>query len=285
MMIADSYNVVFYNTPFEEYKINGKSVFVKRDDISVVPPGPPLSKIRGVLSKLHAIKRVNRHAVVLVQDDGHSVMGWGTAHACKNLGLKCYNAYPVYMREIENDFSHKLRTAQSNAKELGAVLIPIPAGRFIIMLSKAKEYMDRFEPRTCYFVQDKDLDWYLMHANSIEAGLHTPSELRCGTWILPASKGTSATGVIQGLINYSIHYVVYSTHSRNLDRLFKWMLDRIKKEPDWEFVDEQKYAYVDSVEHPCPFPASEFYDLKAWKWLESNIKQLKEPVIFWNIGA
>ena len=43
--------------------------------------------------------------------------------------------------------------------------------------------------------------------------------------------------------------------------------------------------YEPSTCETCPFPAHPSYDLKAWEWLLFNGWKLREPILFWNIGA
>jgi len=37
--------------------------------------------------------------------------------------------------------------------------------------------------------------------------------------------------------------------------------------------------------YQTPFPCNEFWDKKAWYWLENNISKFKGKVLFWNIGG
>jgi hypothetical protein len=51
-----------------------------------------------------------------------------------------------------------------------------------------------------------------------------------------------------------------------------------------EFVEAlMSYDSVPTV--ACPFPAHPNYDLKAWQYLRDNIRRMKPPILFWNIGG
>jgi hypothetical protein len=43
-------------------------------------------------------------------------------------------------------------------------------------------------------------------------------------------------------------------------------------------------TYYTPAQGSGPFPMHPYYDLKAWRWLESG-PRLADPVLFWNIGA
>ena len=45
------------------------------------------------------------------------------------------------------------------------------------------------------------------------------------------------------------------------------------------------FQYTEACESESPFPSHRYYDNKAWDWLGKNIRDLKGPVLFWNIGA
>ena len=44
------------HTPVEEYDFAGCRFLVKREDLCTQPPGPPFSKIRGLMKRLQALK-------------------------------------------------------------------------------------------------------------------------------------------------------------------------------------------------------------------------------------
>jgi hypothetical protein len=52
-------------------------------------------------------------------------------------------------------------------------------------------------------------------------------------------------------------------------------------DPGWEYT--QRYDAYWPLE--IPFPCNPFYDAKAWEWLIRNKADLKEPILFWNIGS
>jgi hypothetical protein len=55
--------------------------------------------------------------------------------------------------------------------------------------------------------------------------------------------------------------------------------------PDTVDIRENEMPYYLAPDIPCPFPTHPNYDLKAWGYLVEHIDELKEPILFWNIGA
>jgi hypothetical protein len=37
--------------------------------------------------------------------------------------------------------------------------------------------------------------------------------------------------------------------------------------------------------YETPFPCNEFWDKKAWYWLEQNIEKFEGKILFWNLGG
>src|SRR5215213_2872127 len=82
-------------TPIERYKIKGRTIYVKRDDLYGVPPAPPLAKMRGLRILL---KRLYDEGVRLVGcwDTRISKLGQGVAACCQEFnGLKSIVSYPT----------------------------------------------------------------------------------------------------------------------------------------------------------------------------------------------
>src|SRR3972149_5574837 len=45
------------------------------------------------------------------------------------------------------------------------------------------------------------------------------------------------------------------------------------------------YTYYNIARVQPPFPCDMHYDAKAWEWLTQHIKELKQPVLFYNMGG
>ena len=280
-------SIMISGTPWEQYEIyDGVDVWpvwVKRDDLCCELPGPPYSKLRGL--ELFLTKQDKDNLIGVQAAGAHSRSGWGTAYLCKHLGMKCHVFYPVYKREgtVED---HELREYLANAEDLGAVLMPMKAGRASMIWYQARNIMKAKSDKAIMLPAGLKLQESVI-GTAAEVVAHTPEHLRAGTWILSISSGTTGAGTIMGLKDYQtdIHFTAYMGNSKNKDKTYKYMCDMAGYEPyDLELIDEG-WKYSDAEDRPVPFPASKYYEAKAWHWMVENIEHLMQPVIFWNIGS
>lgn len=280
-------NLVLDNTPIDEYKLNGKHVWVKREDLSCPFPAPSFSKIRGVAAR---IKELPKGTLVGVLDTFHSKAGWGVAYICQKLGYDCVVFFPKYNSD------KRLRYQQEMAIELGAKLVPLKAGRSSILYHQAKRILLSLSNQS-YMMPNA-----LKLTESVdETALETmrtltqnPHLLRDTTWIISASSGTIAAGVIRGLNSakrlnggeLSPRVIIHMGYTRSKSAIGRYIRRSSGyKDAAFELVDEG-YQYKDKVECACPFPSNPYYDLKAWKWLKENTRETETPnIMFWNIGA
>src|SRR5262245_18825104 len=83
--------MILKGTPIEDHR-KAYGLYVKQEDLSCPPPGPPFSKTRGVYARVN-----NRpEKVIGVLDTSHSQAGWAVARACQILGKQCLNFYPEF---------------------------------------------------------------------------------------------------------------------------------------------------------------------------------------------
>lgn len=268
------------DTPIEDYT-SDYGLWVKREDLSCPPPGPPFSKTRGVFAH---IKKLDEE-LIGVLDTSHSQAGHAVARACQILGKKCINFYPNYKHHPGP------RRPQLAAKKLGAALHPLPAGRSCILFHAAKKEIEK-------------LGGYMM-PNSLklmESVTETAKEVaNVGDYshiLLPISSGTIAAGVIKGfeaLPSHSIHPMVYIIHlgySRSHDQVIKYIAEKAGVTNDYlrehSMLVDEGYQYKDVAKpgETPPWPCNEYYDLKTFRWWLSKRKELNNvnQTLFWNIG-
>jgi len=279
-------SLIYNNTPFEVYN----EIIVKREDLSCPLPGPCFSKIRGIEKTLLDLKnKLIPPEVIGVVDTVHSKAGWGVSYLCKNMGFRCVVFYPHFVRE-EKDF---VRFYQKKCREVfGAEIIPIQATKSSVLFYKARKIL-----------KDKYINSFLM-PNGLKLDntiIGTCSELRLYTlkkyltsdfiWVVSASSGTIAAGVIRGLalLEFKGKVIIHLGYSRPEENLKKYLFSGFLWKLPFELhIIDEKYEYKDLVKYPCPFPCNPYYDLKAWKWLMENKDNLEfknNQFLFWNIGA
>jgi hypothetical protein len=261
------------NTPIEHYPELG--LYVKREDLSCPPPGPPFSKARGV----YAWVKKQESELIGVLDTVHSQGGHAVARACQILGKFCLNFYPEFK------YQPGPKEPQLRARELGAKLFGLPAGRSAILYHAAKKQTESHGgiiiPNALKLTESVE-----------ETAKEVPSEA-FDTVIIPASSGTIAAGVIRGFVEKFPRkaglprFVVHLGYSRSTKEVRKYLGDasECSAAETAEIIDEG-YAYKDVARSgpTPPWACNEFYDLKSFRWYMANRERFSGKVLFWLIG-
>lgn len=264
-------------TPVEDWT-KEFGLYVKREDLSCPPPGPPFSKTRGVYSRVKS----RPEKIIGVLDTAHSQAGHAVARACQILGKTCINYYPVYKREGNpKRGKHEVRSAQRHAEALGARLEGLQAGRSCILFHEARK---RTEARGGYMMPNA----LKLEESIIETAREVPDEDFYNV-LIPISSGTIAAGVIQGFQNlgYDINrYIIHMGYSRSHDQVRRYL----EEQSGWTnlpltLIDEG-FSYKDSAKGDLipPWPCNVYYDLKAFQWWMNNRHEFPGKTLFWNIG-
>ena len=279
---------IVHATPIETFKLNGRAIRVKREDLSCPDPGPSFSKLRGVWEHIAA----RPETTIGVLDTFHSKAGWGVAYVCRELGKKCVVYWPLFKREIYSDGAYALREPQRRAKLQGAKLVALPAGRSAILYHSAKKQLAETTRGKGYLMPNALKLVESVAQTAAEVGESDRRALACDHLIISVSSGTIAAGVIRGFLDRKLYPKIWlhMGYSRSHDALIDYLREKIGDGfadilPNIQLVDEG-YAYKDRAPATAtaPFPCNPYYDLKTWSWME---KSFNEPgrVLFWNIGA
>lgn len=256
------------NTPIEDHR-DKFGLWVKREDLSCPPPGPPFSKARGVYS--HIKERPEK--IIGALDTYHSQAGHAVARACQVLGKKCINFYPDFKNEPGP------REPQRRSEKLGAELVPLQAGRSAILYHRAKKHVE-------------GLGGYMM-PNALkleESVVETAKEVvmkKFDRVIIPISSGTIASGVVKGFLSKGLEpeFIIHLGYSRSRDQVIRYIREKSGYDVELTLIDEG-YAYRDKAKDgPDPdWPCNPYYDLKAFRWWMKYRSQTKGNNLFWNIG-
>lgn len=269
-MVSTAEGMLRENTPVEYYE--EFNLYVKREDLSCPPPGPPFSKARGV----YAWVKKQEADLIGVLDTRHSQAGHAVARACQILGKKCVNFYPDYKADPGP------RLPQFSAKKLGAELVPLSAGRSCILYHAARKATEKMGgviiPNALKL--DESVSETARECNVGRARLQG-----FDTVIIPISSGTIAAGVMRGM-GSSLNYVIHLGYSRSEGEVRVYLREKSGLNVDIQIVNE-KYQYKDEAREGVtpPWPCNPFYDLKAFRWFLNNAQEFKgEKVLLWNIG-
>jgi hypothetical protein len=257
-------------TPLEDYQ-EQYGLWVKREDKSCVPPGPPFSKARGVYARIAS----RPETIIGVLDTYHSQGGHAAARACQILGKQCLDFYPEYKHDPG------CREPQLRAKSLGAELIGLPAGRSAILFHTAKKYAEACR------------GYMLPNALKLEESIEeTAKEVpdRCfDNVLISASSGTIAAGVIRGFSRRKIsinRYLIHLGYTRSHDSVLQYLAVSSGGVTNCVEIVDEGYQYKDKAKpgDTPPWPCNEYYDLKAFRWWIANRSRYDGKTLFWNIG-
>jgi pyridoxal-phosphate dependent enzyme len=267
-------NLFREHTPIEIYKVSGKQVFVKRDDLFGRRPAPPLAKLRGMrlfLEKVYA----GETRLVGCWDTRISRLGQGLAACCAHMpDMRCIVSYPTKKGEPEPEWIEQ-------ATDLGAEVYPVPGSRISICFSRARRY-----------VNDKGglmLPFGLECPEAVEGvrreASTMPGEIiKDGTVVVCCGSGVTLAGLLLGLPALPRKIIGVSS-GRALKNIRSCLMRHVQSIPRGLELREATMPYSDAPDFPCPFPTHPNYDLKAWKFLVENLRRYREPILFWNIGA
>lgn len=261
------------HTPIETYRVRGRPVFVKRDDLFAGAPLPPLGKLRG----LHVVLEN------LVRAGVRCVGCWDTRISKLTQGVAVLGARYESLRTI---VSYPARDGEQLpepvrvAAEYGAELYPVRGNFPRIAWSQAKRYV---ESRGGVM-----LPFGLECREAVDAVAREASTVpeRCyagGTIVLCGGSGVTATGLLRGLRAAPSRMLIVSS-GRSPAQIERTMA-RYVEVPDYVRIVPAIMPYYRVARTPCPFPAHPNYDLKAWAYMLDRVDRRSGPVLFWNVGA
>jgi len=249
-------------------------VCVKRDDLFGVTPFPPLAKLRGLKV---LVDRLYAEGVRLIGcwDTRVSRLGLGLAVYTQNFsGLKSVISYPTKRGVPEPE-----HVAQARA--LGADVYPVAGGRITISFSAARKYVEsRGGVMLPFGLECQEA----IQAVKAEAALFPKELLPNSALILSCGSGVTLTGLVAGLPQLPNRIVGISS-GRSPANILSCIERNLGAIPKCVKIHKAEVPYSFPLFFPCPFPANPYYDLKAWKFMVDHMKQYRQRIIFWNIGA
>jgi hypothetical protein len=302
-------------TPLEDH-LRDHGLLVKREDLSCPPPGPPFSKTRGVLAHVRARWEAGVR-VFGVLDTFHSQAGHAVAAAVSHINgehggapgdpgsARCLNYFPVYAADMAREPQPLAircaeegawvvpRAPQLRSRELGAQLLPLPAGRSAILFHRARRGTELaggyMMPNALKLPETVEQTAAEVCRTYDGADLVTQRRLEGLPWLIAASSGTIAAGVIVGLQRRQIRVpvVIHMGYDRSEEALKDYLL-KCGVNPDMHLrVVNEGYAYRDQARPgpTPPWPCNPWYDLKAYRWWQAVGRGLyNSHAVMWNVG-
>lgn len=267
-------------TPIEAYYLDARRVAVKREDEAMIGAGvtaPRLAKLRGVFDYINkTYTRERWPGGLAVFDSRISHAGWGVSIIAAQMGipLTCY--FPM-LKDAHN-YEHQ----QHYARDWGARLCPMTAGRTGMVYARAKKDAEAKERLMLPF--GLTVNETLNAHKAIVRGLQD-----YGSIVLATGSGTITSGVLSGF-NGPVIGISPGMSNEKQRRKIRALL----AEDDCPDIDarmkrltlhkDPRDYYTPESGLLVPFPCSKWYDRKAWRWLGKHIWTLEDPVLFYNIG-
>jgi len=261
-------------TPVETYHIQGRRIYVKRDDVFGSHPLPPLGKIRGLDG---IIKNLYRKGIRTIGywDTAISQIGQAIAvTAMKYPGLEVILSYPA-------NESSSLPESLKIAVAYNAKLYPIPE----LSIQQSLDTIHTYVKKKNGVVLSLGLDCIeSIESISLESTTIRQEWIDSGTLITSCGSGMTFAGIIKGL-SFQPKMAIGMSVAKTKNEIVTKLKQHLNLLPDGLTIVESRIPYSCPIDFECPFPCNPYYDLKAWKYLNENISCFPDPVLFWNIGA
>ena len=265
------------DTPLEEYKIKGRSVWVKRDDLmgdgNILPPWGKIAAVYELVKKYVDPSKPLTHLSV----DG-SWTAWVLSAICEDLGIEFYASYPD-SKKISQEYLGLIREMYPNTH-----LNPIRPNMMQIMYNslrgQAKEKGWQMLPYAFNHDFYKD---YL--AERIQPYTHFDN------LVVSSGSGVTLSGLVRGYYREElkeffpkVNKKVWTTCVSSESSIKKAL--QSSGIPIPINIRKSEYLFENRMEdYQVPFPCNQFWDIKQWHWLENNIDQIEGTILFWNIGG
>lgn len=264
----------FAQSPIEVHRVAGRDLFVKRDDLCAKPPFPPLAKVRGLPALLERLVG-NQVGRVGVFESAVSQVGVSLAESCRY--FPSLVPYVFFARTINRRYS---RSAEA-AERAGATLVPLANNVLNVCYGQARRHMQNIGGFLIPFGFEFPES---LAAIEREASQVAPELVRGGSLIVSAGSGVTISGILNGLQEQPFSCFAVST-GRSERAIRRCVQRNLRADTTLPTIVPPKWAYSDVPKIEAPFPCDPYYDLKAWAFLVGSIDLLRDPILFWNVGA
>lgn len=265
------------DTPLELYKIKGREVWVKRDDLMgdgiTLPPWGKTAAVYELVKKYVDRNKPLTHLSV----DG-SWTAWVLSAICEQLDIEFFAAHPD-SKKISQEYLSLIKEKYPNTN-----LYPIRPNMMQVMYNSLKKDANEKEWQMLPYAFDHDFyKDYL--ANRIE-----PFS-KFDNLVVSSGSGVTLSGLARGFYKEELKDFFPNTHRKIWTTCVSSVssVNKTLKKSGIHVplnVRKSEYLFEDRLDgYSAPFPCNQFWDIKQWKWLEENIEKLDGTILFWNIGG
>ncbi len=269
--------VLNLDTPLEEYKIKGKSVWVKRDDLIGddidLPPWGKLGAIWELVQRYVDKSKPLTHLSV----DG-SWSGWALAAMCKELGIEF-----IYTHPNTKKISHELLGMVK--EKYDCTLNPIRPNMMSVLYNGLKSNAEKEGWQMLPYAFEHEF-----YMNYMSKRIQPYNHFK--NLVVSSGSGVTLSGLAKGFFVEELKEFfpqtdkkIYTTCVSNKETIKKMLLKNgLAQLPIT--VRKSEYNFEDRIEgYKVPFDCNQFWDTKQWKWLEENIDTIEGDILFWNLGG
>lgn len=266
------------DTPLEEYKIKGRSVWVKRDDLMGdginLPPWGKMAAIYRLVDKYVDKSKPLTHLSV----DG-SWSGWTLAAICEDLGIEFYYSHPD-SKKISQELLGEVKEKYSSCK-----FNPIRPNMMSIMYNSLKKQAKEEGWQMLPYAFDHD--FYMDYlSDRIQPYNHFKN------LVISSGSGVTLSGLSKGFFREELKEFWPQTDKKiwttcvSSENSINKMLKKNGLSQLPIDVRKSEYDFDNRMEeYKAPFPCNQFWDIKQWHWLENNIDSIEGDILFWNVGG
>lgn len=266
------------DTPLEEYKIKGRSVWVKRDDLMgdgiTLPPWGKMAAIYRLVEKYVDKSKPLTHLSV----DG-SWSGWTLAAVCEDLGIEFYYSHPnskKISQELLGMVKEKYPSCNFN---------PIRPNMMSIMYNALKKQANENGWQMLPYAFDHDF-----YKDYMSERIKPYKNFK--NLVVSSGSGVTLSGLAKGFFSEELKEFfpqtdrkIWTTCVSSESSIHK-MLKKNGLSQLPINVRKSEFDFNDRLNgYEGPFPINQFWDIKQWRWLEENIDSIEGDILFWNVGG
>lgn len=257
------------DTPLEEYRISGKTVLVKRDDLISQEDIPGWAGSYILYRYIESLDPKISEIVVTNQTFVNSFENVAVIRIAKKLG---------FITHMVGHERESFKPYQVAAVKEADRFIKADAVNKSIISSKATRHANLNGLHLVRFSTYKQRKIPMYYEAGEELVERLPD--RVGSIVTPIEHNYTLTAMCRRYSNPDIYAIgMESTRMR-----IRSILHELKFLPENLMVIESRFGTKAIRVRNAEFPMDTHRSVKAWIWLLENIDSLKEPVLFYNSG-